>query len=39
MLAARRGIHDGWITVALTFLVSLTSAGAMGILGALLLPL
>ncbi len=36
---ARRGIHYGWVMVALTFLVSLASAGAMGILGALLLPL
>jgi sugar phosphate permease len=36
---ARRGIHYAWVMVALTFLVSLTSAGAMGILGALLLPL
>ncbi|MBL6079716.1 MFS transporter [Belnapia sp. T18] len=36
---ARRGIHYGWVMVALTFLVSLSSAGAMGILGALLLPL
>jgi cyanate permease len=36
---ARRGIHYAWVMVALTFLVSLASAGAMGILGALLLPL
>jgi cyanate permease len=36
---ARRGIHYGWVMVGLTFLVSLASAGAMGILGALLLPL
>lgn len=36
---ARRGIHYGWVMVALTFLVALSSAGAMGILGALLLPL
>ncbi|MBP0492770.1 MFS transporter [Pararoseomonas indoligenes] len=36
---ARRGIHYGWVMVALTFLVSLSSAGSMGILGALLLPL
>ena len=36
---ARRGIHYAWVIVALTFLVSLSSAGAMGILGALLLPL
>ncbi|RYJ02409.1 MAG: MFS transporter, partial [Acetobacteraceae bacterium] len=38
-MLARRGIHYGWVMVALTFLVSLSSAGAMGILGALLLPL
>ncbi|MBL6456001.1 MFS transporter [Belnapia sp. T6] len=36
---ARRGIHYGWVMVALTFLVALSSAGALGILGALLLPL
>jgi MFS family permease len=36
---ARHRIHYGWAMVALTFLVSLSSAGAMGILGALLLPL
>ena len=35
---ARRGIHYGWVMVALTFLVSLASAGALGVLGALLLP-
>ncbi|MCC7273110.1 MAG: MFS transporter, partial [Alphaproteobacteria bacterium] len=35
---ARRGVHYGWVMVALTFLVSLSSAGALGILGALLLP-
>ncbi|MBR0644122.1 MFS transporter [Plastoroseomonas hellenica] len=36
---ARRGIHYGWVMVALTFLVAVSSAGALGILGALLLPL
>ncbi|HEY4253298.1 MAG TPA: MFS transporter, partial [Roseomonas sp.] len=36
---ARRGIHYGWVMVALTFLVALSSAGALGVLGALLLPL
>jgi MFS family permease len=36
---ARRGVHYGWVMVALAFLVSLSSAGALGILGALLLPL
>ncbi|TDH64219.1 MFS transporter [Dankookia rubra] len=37
-LLARRGIHYGWVMVGLTFLVALASAGALGILGALLLP-
>jgi MFS family permease len=36
---ARRGIHYGWLMVAITFLVSLASAGALGILGVLILPL
>ena len=36
---ARRGIHYGWVMVALTFLVALSSSGAMGVQGALLLPL
>ena len=35
---ARRGIHYGWVMVALTFLIALSSAGALGVLGALLLP-
>lgn len=35
----RRGVHYGWIVVALTFCVMLTTAGAMGLPGALLLPL
>ncbi len=35
---ARRGIHYGWVMVALTFLVSVSSAGAMGVMGAFLLP-
>ncbi len=35
---ARRGIHYAWVMVGLTFLVALSSAGALGILGALLLP-
>ena len=35
----RRGIHYGWIIVALAFLTMLTTAGAMGLPGALLLPL
>lgn len=36
---ARRGIHYGWVMVALTFLIAVSSAGALGVLGALLLPL
>ena len=32
-------IHYGWAIVAVTFLVSLTTAGAMGLPGALILPL
>lgn len=38
-ILARRGIHYGWVMVALTFLVAVSSAGAMGVLGAMLLPL
>jgi len=34
----RRGIHYGWVMVALTFLVTLCVSGALGMLGALLLP-
>ena len=36
---ARHGIHYGWVIVAVTFIVSLTTAGAMGLPGALILPL
>ena len=36
---ARAGIHYGWVIIAVTFLVSLTTAGAMGLPGALILPL
>jgi len=36
---SERGIHYGWIVVATTFLVLLTTAGAMGLPGALLRPL
>ncbi len=36
---ARRGIHYGWVIVAVTFLTTLTTAGAMGLPGALILPL
>ncbi len=35
----RRGIHYGWVIVGLTFCAMLTTAGAMGLPGALLLPL
>src|SRR5260370_35370369 len=35
----RRGIHYGWVVAAVTFLVALTTAGAVGIPGALILPL
>jgi len=36
---ARHGIHYGWVIVAVTFLTSLTTAGAMGLPGALIIPL
>jgi len=36
---AARGVHYGWVTVAVTFLVSIITAGAMGLPGALILPL
>ncbi|MBR0652837.1 MFS transporter [Roseomonas terrae] len=36
---ARRGIHYGWVMVSITFLIAVSSAGALGVLGALLLPL
>jgi hypothetical protein len=36
---SRQGIHYGWVIVAVTFLTSLTTAGAMGLPGALILPL
>jgi sugar phosphate permease len=32
-------VHYGWVMVGLTFLVTLASAGALGVLGAFLLPL
>jgi sugar phosphate permease len=35
---ARRGIHYGWAMVAVTFLVMVATAAAMGNLGVLLLP-
>ena len=36
---ARRGIHYGWVIGAVTFLMLLSTAGAMGLPGALILPL
>jgi hypothetical protein len=36
---ARRGIHYGWLMVAITFLTQLCTAAAMGIAGVLLVPL
>ena len=36
---ARRGIHYAWVVAFLTFLTMLTTAGAMGLPGALILPL
>jgi len=36
---ARRGIHYGWIVVAVAFLTMLATAAAMGMPGVLLLPL
>ena len=36
---ARRGIHYGWVMVAVTFLVMVSTAAALGVLGAFLLPL
>src|SRR5919199_6663575 len=36
---ARRGIHYGWVMVGVTFFVAVSSAGALGVLGAFLLPL
>jgi sugar phosphate permease len=35
----RRGIHYAWIVAAVTFMTALTTAGAVGIPGALILPL
>src|SRR5580704_4305811 len=34
-----RGVHYGWVVVGVTFIVALTTAGAMGLPGALLRPL
>ena len=36
---ARAGIHYGWVIAAVTFLTALISAGALGSVGVLLLPL
>jgi MFS family permease len=36
---AARGVHYGWVVVALTFLTSLTTAGAVGVPGVLIAPL
>src|SRR5215510_12728858 len=36
---ARLNIHYGWVIVAVTFLTTLTTAGAMGLPGALILSL
>jgi MFS family permease len=36
---SRRGIHYGWVIIAVTFLTALTTAGAVGVPGALILPL
>ncbi len=35
----RRGIHYAWVIAAVTFITALTTAGAVGIPGALILPL
>src|SRR5947209_15749061 len=35
----RLGIHYGWVIVAVTLSVSVTTAGAIGVPGALILPL
>jgi sugar phosphate permease len=36
---ARRNVHYGWVVVAVTFVTMLTTAGAMGLPGALILSL
>src|SRR5271165_4657833 len=35
----RQGIYYGWVIVAVTFVTMLTTAGAMGLPGALIVPL
>lgn len=36
---ARRGIHYGWVMVALTFVTAMVGAGAIGVVSVLVLPL
>jgi sugar phosphate permease len=36
---SRNNIHYGWVVIAITFLTALTTAGAVGVPGALMLPL
>src|SRR5712692_2396130 len=36
---ARHGIHYAWVVVTVTFVIALTTAGAVGIPGALILPM
>jgi hypothetical protein len=36
---SRAGVHYGWAIVAIVFLLALTTAGCMGISGALIVPL
>ncbi len=36
---SRAGIHYGWVIIAVTFVTSVTTAGAMGLPGALIAPL
>ena len=36
---AERGIYYGWVVVAAAFIVSVSTAGVMGLPGALMLPL
>jgi sugar phosphate permease len=38
-LLARKGVHYGWVMVALTFLTTLSTAAVMGMVGVLILPL
>jgi MFS family permease len=38
-ILARRGVHYGWVMVALTFLTTLSTASVMGLVGVLILPL